>query len=115
MKPCAEWRGWPPCVGITRIRFKGSSFFQTQSSDLSAIRLPRTFTRNYGSKSRSQSVKVPEVRSQRSEGKLGSYLKIQDLRCETRKAKGETRKEKRGRYRRELGSYLKIQDLLRES
>src|SRR5713226_3588325 len=37
--------------GITRIRFKGSS----TNRDLSAIRLPRTFTRTYDHKNRSQS------------------------------------------------------------
>src|SRR5438876_9900021 len=37
--------------GITRIRFKGSS----TNRDLSAIRLPRTFTRSYDHKNRSQS------------------------------------------------------------
>jgi len=37
--------------GITRIRFKGSS----TNRDLSAIRLPRTFTQSYDHKNRSQS------------------------------------------------------------
>src|SRR5437773_11702809 len=42
----------PPFGGITRIRFKGFVY------DVSAIRLPRTFTRSYGSRSRSQRVKA---------------------------------------------------------
>jgi hypothetical protein len=32
-----------PCVGITRIRFKGSPALFEQSAGLSATRLPRTF------------------------------------------------------------------------
>jgi hypothetical protein len=38
----------PPFGGITRIRFKGFVY------DVSAIRLPRTFTRNYGHRAASQ-------------------------------------------------------------
>src|SRR6266404_2423832 len=50
--PCAEKHMsdlGPPFGGITRIRFKGFVY------DVSAIRLPRTFTRSYDHKNRSQS------------------------------------------------------------
>ena len=40
----------PPFGGITRIRFKGFVY------DVSAIRLPRTFTRSYGHRTASQSL-----------------------------------------------------------
>src|SRR5260370_42074056 len=53
-KPCAgktHGQALASFGGITRIRFKGSS----TNRDLSAIRLPRTFTRSYGHKNRSQS------------------------------------------------------------